>query len=334
MLKRFRVPAILLLLCCLLSLAAHADVIWEFDSASGILVGKGSGEMSDFPGLGVKERDKNKIYEVYLEDGITSIGRAAFGECSELLYVRIPDSVNKIGISAFNFCQNMTAVDLPEGITSIPSYCFYYCLSIDAVRIPDSVTEICQESFYRARAMTRIYIPDTVASIHSTAFKACDALVIYCPAGSYAAEFADAAGIRRVDMTPEEAAVAFPRSGKTVDLSKIGTERPGKNTDQLPADDTDPVVSTSSVLSMVDLPDWLPLPENAKLYVAEFFAWFIALPVVVIVLITAGLVLLVTAIVVLIIVGVRKAKARKEAVGAPAPAEQPAAEPKPEEPKE
>jgi hypothetical protein len=104
MLKRILAFALFLVMAALAVplTAAAADIKWEFDNNTGILIGKAPGQIPSFPSLGVK--DKKKIIEVYLEDGVTSIGRATFGECTEILYVRIPASVKSLGVSEFNFC--------------------------------------------------------------------------------------------------------------------------------------------------------------------------------------------------------------------------------------
>ncbi len=224
MLKRILAFALFLVMAALVVpvTANAADIKWQFDNTTGILIGKAPGQIPSFPSLGVK--DKKKILEVYLEDGVTSIGRATFGECTELLYVRIPSSVKSLGVSAFNFCQSMGAVDLPEGLTEIPAYCFYYCLMLGDLRIPSGVTSIQQEAFYRNRSMTRVFIPASVTQIHSTAFNGCDNLTICCPAGAYAETFADEQGFRCVAMTEEEAKTQFPPSGYTIDLNRTGTD--------------------------------------------------------------------------------------------------------------
>ncbi len=50
---------------------------------------------------------------------VTSIGEAAFYECSGLTSVTIGNSVTTIGRSAFCYCSGLTSVTIPNSVTSI-----------------------------------------------------------------------------------------------------------------------------------------------------------------------------------------------------------------------
>ena len=50
---------------------------------------------------------------------VTSIGNAAFYDCSGLTSVVIPNSVTSIGNSAFRECRGLTSVEIPNSVTSI-----------------------------------------------------------------------------------------------------------------------------------------------------------------------------------------------------------------------
>ena len=71
---------------------------------------------------------------------VTSIGRYAFSDCSELTSVTIPDSVTSIGSSAFYNCSGLTSVTIPNSVTSIGGEAFSGCSGLTSVTIPDSVT--------------------------------------------------------------------------------------------------------------------------------------------------------------------------------------------------
>ena len=61
---------------------------------------------------------KSKAYSV------TSIGWAAFENCSSLTSLNIPASVTSIGRSAFSYCSSLTSINIPAGVTSIEYMAF------------------------------------------------------------------------------------------------------------------------------------------------------------------------------------------------------------------
>lgn len=62
-----------------------------------------------------------------IPQGITSIGNAAFSDCSSLTSVTIPDSVTSIGDYAFSTCNSLTSVTIPDSVTSIGQDAFKDC---------------------------------------------------------------------------------------------------------------------------------------------------------------------------------------------------------------
>jgi hypothetical protein len=109
-------------------------------------------------------------------EGITSIGRYAFANCTLLTSVTIPDSVTDIRNYAFYGCSSLTSVTLPDSITSIADYTFANCKALISIKIPDSVTSIGGNAFSFCEKLTSIEIPDNVTSIGSSAFNYCNKL--------------------------------------------------------------------------------------------------------------------------------------------------------------
>ena len=107
---------------------------------------------------------------------VTSIGYAAFEDCSSLTIVVIGDSVTSIGSSAFSWCTSLTSVVIGDSVKSIGDYAFYECRSLTSVVISDSVTSIGDFAFSSCRSLTSIEIPDSVTSIGSYAFSSCRSL--------------------------------------------------------------------------------------------------------------------------------------------------------------
>ncbi len=161
------------------------DLTWTLDS-NGTLTISGTGKMWDYDLI----YDDNGSYKtsapwgecyssitsVVINDGVTSIGYGAFGNCSSLTSVTIPDSVTSIGYSAFENCSSLTSVTIPDSVTSIGGYAFCDCSSLTSVTIPDSVTSIGVWAFSGCSSLTSVTIPDSVTSIGVWAFGDCSSL--------------------------------------------------------------------------------------------------------------------------------------------------------------
>ena len=189
-----------------------SNLTWTLDS-EGVLTISGSGDMHgyDLPGApwyGSRSRVKSAV----IAEGVTSIGRYAFVDCTSLTSVTIPDSVTSIGSSAFEDCTSLTSVTIPDSVTSIGDDAFYNCRSLTSVTIPDSVTSIGDSPFASCTSLTGIWvaegnshyssdasgvlfnkdkttlvqclgafaayaIPDSVTSIGGSAFEGCRSLI-------------------------------------------------------------------------------------------------------------------------------------------------------------
>ena len=62
-----------------------------------------------------------------MNNGVTSIGLAAFEECQDLATVTIPNTVTNIGQDAFGGCSSLTSITLPGSVTSLAPYTFNAC---------------------------------------------------------------------------------------------------------------------------------------------------------------------------------------------------------------
>ena len=107
---------------------------------------------------------------------VTSIGDAAFSDCSGLTSVTIPNSVTSIGERAFASCSGLISVTIPNSVTSIGDYAFYLCRGLTSVTIPNSVTSIADYAFWGCSGLTSVTIPNSVTSIADYAFEGCSSL--------------------------------------------------------------------------------------------------------------------------------------------------------------
>jgi hypothetical protein len=98
------------------------------------------------------------ITTVMIEEGVTSIGDAAFLDCSGLTSVTIPNSVTSIGNYAFDYCSSLISVTIPGSVTSIGDFAFEGCNSLTSVTIPNSVTGIGNFAFYNCSRLTSVTV--------------------------------------------------------------------------------------------------------------------------------------------------------------------------------
>ena len=116
------------------------------------------------------------VTSVSLPEGLTAIGKYAFENCAFLENITIPETVNYIGDWAFSSCNELKSIRLPQGITTVPWNCFLWCSSLETVELPDTITSIGNGAFNGCYALKEITIPEGVISIGWDAFQACYAL--------------------------------------------------------------------------------------------------------------------------------------------------------------
>ena len=120
--------------------------------------------------------DCSGLTSVVIGNSVTSIGWYAFAYCSGLTSVEIPNSVTSIGWSAFEYCSSLTSVEIPNSVTSIGNYAFRGCSGLTSVVIPNSVTSIGSSAFSGCSGLTSVEIPNSVTSIRQLAFSGCSGL--------------------------------------------------------------------------------------------------------------------------------------------------------------
>ena len=123
------------------------NLTWTLDD-EGTLTISGAGSMTGYVwGTAPWDDSRASIQRVVMEDGVTTVGQAAFYGSNGLTSVTIPDSVTSIGDYAFYGCSSLTSITIPDSVTSIGYYAFYGCSSLTSITIPDSVTSIGNTAF-------------------------------------------------------------------------------------------------------------------------------------------------------------------------------------------
>ena len=113
------------------------------------------------------------LTSVTIPNSVTSIDLWAFQYCSGLTSVTIPNSVTSIGVGAFRNCSGLTSVTIPNSVTSIGGNAFEDCSNLTSVTIPNSVTSIGVAAFQNCSGLTSVTIPNSVTSINGYAFSGC-----------------------------------------------------------------------------------------------------------------------------------------------------------------
>ena len=124
---------------------------WKLEN--GTLMISGTGKMDDYMRMmgGSQQTsapwDGQKITQVVVEPGITSIGAFAFWGCEQLKTVVLPDTVTEIGKFAFEKCTLLREITLPEGVTEIGKKAFSQCGSLKTLTLPASVSSVGEDAF-------------------------------------------------------------------------------------------------------------------------------------------------------------------------------------------
>ncbi len=88
------------------------------------------------------------LEQVNLNEGLQTIGNAAFMDCVKLSYVNIPKTVTLIDNSAFKNCTSLPDITIPSGVTALNTEVFAGCSNLRYVTIPTTVRTIAENAFY------------------------------------------------------------------------------------------------------------------------------------------------------------------------------------------
>ena len=97
---------------------------------------------------------------------------------------------------------NVALLNVPDTLDGYPvisiSERAFEGASITAVTLPEGIHDVGWFAFYNCHNLINITIPQSVCSIGYAVFDGCGALTVYCPAGSYAARYAQSYGLSLV----------------------------------------------------------------------------------------------------------------------------------------
>ena len=177
------------------------DCTWTLTGT--VLTISGTGKMDDYgSGRSVPwNEEKDKITNVKIKDGVTSIGHGAFCDHKNLRNVTIPNSITSIGAGAFygtpflnnkgNWKDRILYIDdyliqaqdtirgtctVKPGTKVIAARAFSDCENLSKVILPNSVISIGESAFWGCTGLVSITIPNSVTSIANEAFAYCENL--------------------------------------------------------------------------------------------------------------------------------------------------------------
>ncbi|WP_298482248.1 leucine-rich repeat protein [uncultured Ruminococcus sp.] len=180
--KSFCIGTFLSAAACLLLPAFSAEAVsytgsgtydnlqWSVKDA--ILCISGTGDMTDSE-AGAYPWSDYYYEEVWLEEGVTSIGAYAFSK-NDLVFADLPSTLTEIGKSAFAD-TSLTQIRLPDAVTTVGAGAFSGCESLSKAVLSQEMTEISDRMFAES-GISQIQIPQNITAIGSEAFYACSSL--------------------------------------------------------------------------------------------------------------------------------------------------------------
>lgn len=121
--------------------------------------------------------NKSDVTSVTFGENITSIGDFAFGNCSYITELTLPEGLTHIGENAFASCRMLSGeIVIPGSVKNISKSAFAYCGNVDNFVISAGVESIDKLAFTSCASLTSITLPDTVKHVGEHAFSLCAAV--------------------------------------------------------------------------------------------------------------------------------------------------------------
>ena len=113
---------------------------------------------------------------IHLPDGLQTIYNGAFSNCSSLENITLPNSVSFLGHGTFLLCTSLKKIVIPENVLVLNPYLFSECYALEEVTLPDTLIVLDESAFEHCRSLKYIDIPDSVISIGGGVFYCCSSL--------------------------------------------------------------------------------------------------------------------------------------------------------------
>lgn len=178
-----------------------------------------------------------------------TLGTSCFESCKNLKSIILPGNLTTIPQTFVEYCENLTSIDIPASVTTIKNLAFAHCgltevylptglKSLGAgsfnnnplteVIVPYGVTDCSSGGKYQYGVfdycpnLQAVYIPDTVKSMALNIISDSPNAIIYCGAGSYAAEFCKKNSISYLTDSSVNSSIHVVYNGKRISFGATG----------------------------------------------------------------------------------------------------------------
>ena len=115
--------------------------------------------------------NNQELKEIILPSELTTIGAAAFKNCTILTTVRLGANTEYIGNEAFRGCTSMKEIQLPIQLKGIGEYAFYECTGLTELHLPDTLNYYNYRAFAKCANLKKINYPLSLNSGADNAFE-------------------------------------------------------------------------------------------------------------------------------------------------------------------
>jgi len=110
------------------------------------------------------------LSKIRFNDGLVTIGLAAFEGCVRLNNVEFPSTLKSTGIRSFEGCTALNNLTLNEGLEMIGWKTFIGCSSLEFLSLPSTVTKVETSAFEDCIELKEVVLNDKLESIENKAF--------------------------------------------------------------------------------------------------------------------------------------------------------------------
>ena len=152
------------------------ELTWTFDS-DGVLTISGTGSMNSYSAYGSPWYwYVGEITKIVVEEGVTTIGSAAFHGCYKVTEVVLPNTVTRLEDRVFYDCSSLRSIDLPDALTFIGWSAFFCCSLLEEIEFPQTLETIEYGAFTSCTSLKEVTIPAGVTVIEERPFSYCSSL--------------------------------------------------------------------------------------------------------------------------------------------------------------
>ena len=158
------------------------NVYYSYDNTTHTLTISGTGSMYDYNFDTSYNRkispfkSDNRIMNLIVQSGVTTIGSYAFNYCIGITSVSLPKTIELINNGAFFGCVGISEIKIPENVSEIGSSAFSGCSGLNSIELSDNVQYIGSNAFDSCTGLKEAVLGNNVSSIEKDLFYGCTGL--------------------------------------------------------------------------------------------------------------------------------------------------------------